>query len=144
MNNMKTKVWHKVVIGTEEQEVEVYPTETYDGIIVETKELDGTGSPRLYLNLDEMELLVTKMREMMEYVKKQSGDGIGCVNGELTMMIQMLAYHITGSSPVLTTNMGILMEGGNKTCNMTRSGVTVCLMAPSDGLGSNPNISTKN
>jgi hypothetical protein len=67
---MKTKVWYKVVIGTEEQEVEVYPTETYDGIIVETKELDGTGSPRLYLNLDEMELLITKMREMMEYVKK--------------------------------------------------------------------------
>ena len=67
---MKTKVWHKITISTEEQEVGVYPTETYDGIIVETKELDGTGSPRLYLNLDEMELLITKMREMMEYVKK--------------------------------------------------------------------------
>jgi hypothetical protein len=67
---MKTKVWHKITISTEEQEVGVYPTETYDGIIVETKELDGTGSPRLYLNLNEMELLITKMREMMEYVKK--------------------------------------------------------------------------
>jgi hypothetical protein len=67
---MKTKVWHKTTISTEEQDVSVYPTETYDGIIVETKELDGTDSPRLYLNLDEMELLITKMREMMEYVKK--------------------------------------------------------------------------
>jgi hypothetical protein len=67
---MKNKVWHKVSISTEEQEVGVYPTETFDGIIVETKELDGSGSPRMYLNIDEMEVLISKMREMMEYVKK--------------------------------------------------------------------------
>jgi hypothetical protein len=67
---MKNKVWHKVTISTEEQEVGVYPTETFDGIIVETKELDGLGSPRMYLNIDEMEVLISKMREMMEYVKK--------------------------------------------------------------------------
>jgi hypothetical protein len=68
---MKNKVWHKVSISTEEQNVEVYPTENFDGIIVETKELDDeTGSPRLYLNQDEMELLILKMCEMMEYVKK--------------------------------------------------------------------------
>jgi len=67
---MKNKVWHKVSISIEEQEVGVYPTETFDGIIVETKELDGSGSPRMYLNIDEMELLISKMREMMEYVKK--------------------------------------------------------------------------
>ena len=67
---MKNKVWHKVSISTEEQEVGVYPTETFDGIIVETKELDGSGSFRMYLNVDEMELLISKMREMMEYVKK--------------------------------------------------------------------------
>jgi hypothetical protein len=68
---MKNKVWHKVTIATEEQNVEVYPTETFDGIIVETKELDDkTESPRLYLNKDEMELLILKMREMMEYVKQ--------------------------------------------------------------------------
>ena len=67
---MKNKVWHKVQIGTKEQQnVEVYPTPTYDGIIVETKELDGTGNSRLYLNKDEVELLIIKMREMMEYVK---------------------------------------------------------------------------
>jgi hypothetical protein len=67
---MKNKVWHKVTISTGEQEVGVYPTETFDGIIVETKELDGSGSPRMYLNIDEMEVLISKMREMMEYVKK--------------------------------------------------------------------------
>jgi len=31
---------------------------------------DKTYSPRLYLTEDEMELLISKMREMMEYVKK--------------------------------------------------------------------------
>ena len=67
---MKNKVWHKTVRGTEEQNVNVYPTEGFDGIIVETKELDDkTGSSRLYLNRDEMELLIVKMREMMDYVK---------------------------------------------------------------------------
>lgn len=68
---MKNKVWHKVVIATEEQNIEIYPTETFDGIIVETFELDDkTNSPRLYLNSDEMELFIEKMREMMSYVKK--------------------------------------------------------------------------
>jgi hypothetical protein len=66
---MKNKVWNKVVIATEEQYVEIYPTETFDGIIVETKELDDkTGNSRLYLNRDEMELLIIKMQEMMKYV----------------------------------------------------------------------------
>ena len=67
---MKNKVWNKVTIATEEQEVEIFPTEGFDGIIVETKELDGRGSPRLYLNKDEMELLIIKMQEMMKYVKE--------------------------------------------------------------------------
>ena len=67
---MENKVWHKMVIATEEQNVEVYPNETFDCIIVETKELDDkTGSPRLYLNEDEMELLIAKMREMIQYIK---------------------------------------------------------------------------
>jgi hypothetical protein len=66
---MKNKVWNKVVIATEEQIVEIYPMETYNGIIVETKELDDpAGNSRLYLNEDEMELLIIKMREMMKYV----------------------------------------------------------------------------
>lgn len=68
---MNNKVWHKTTIATEEQNVEIYPTDTFDGIIVETKELDGkTGSPRLYLNKDEMELLIAKMQQMMHYVNQ--------------------------------------------------------------------------
>ena len=66
---MKNKVWHKVTISTDEQNVEVYPTEEFDGIIIETKEMDDSQSPRMYLNEDEMELLIIKMREMMNYVK---------------------------------------------------------------------------
>lgn len=66
------KLFHKVVISTEEQNVEIYPTETFDGIIVETKEIDDvTGNPRLYLSNDEMELLISKMREMMNYVNQK-------------------------------------------------------------------------
>jgi hypothetical protein len=69
---MANKVWHKIVIATEEQNVEIYPTDTYDGIIVETKELDDkTESSRIYLNEDEMEMLILKMREMMSYVKEK-------------------------------------------------------------------------
>lgn len=65
---MANKVWHKVVIATEEQNVTISPTQEYDGIIIETKELDdNTGNHRLYLNRDEMVLLMTKMREMMDY-----------------------------------------------------------------------------
>jgi hypothetical protein len=67
---MANKVWHKITIATEEQNVEIYPTDTYDGIIVVTKELDDkTENPRMYLNEDEMEMLILKMREMMNSVK---------------------------------------------------------------------------
>jgi hypothetical protein len=67
---MENKIWHKIKMDTEEQTVEVYPTDGFDGIIIETKELDGKGSPRLYLNKDEMEFLIHKMQEMMGYVNK--------------------------------------------------------------------------
>ena len=66
---MKNKVWNKTVIVTEDQDVSIYPTEQFDGIIVETRELDGDPfTSRLYLNRDEMELLIIKMQEMMNYV----------------------------------------------------------------------------
>jgi hypothetical protein len=66
---MKNKIWTKTVISTEEQNVEIYPTEEFNGIIVEVRELeDKTLSGRLYLNRDEMELLIVKMQEMMHYV----------------------------------------------------------------------------
>ena len=66
---MKNKVWHKTEISTEEQNVQIYPTGEFNGIIIETEELDGKGNPKMYLNKDEMELLILKMREMMDYVK---------------------------------------------------------------------------
>jgi hypothetical protein len=66
---MENKIHHKIEISIEEQIVEVYPTDEFDGIIIETRELDGKGSPRLYLNKDEMEFLILKMQEMMLYVK---------------------------------------------------------------------------
>ena len=66
---MKDKVWYKTVIATEEQNVQIYPTEGFDGIIIETKELDDkTLNGRLYLNKDEMNFLIIKMQEMMKYV----------------------------------------------------------------------------
>jgi len=63
------KFFHEVTIHTDEQNVTIRPTDTYDGIIVETKEMDDSNSPRLYLNESEMEFLILKMREMMNYVK---------------------------------------------------------------------------
>lgn len=66
---MKNKVWHKTVISKEEQNVEIYPNEMFDGIIVEILEVeDKTLNHKMYLNRDEMELLITKMREMFDYV----------------------------------------------------------------------------
>lgn len=68
---MKNKVWHIVTISTDEQDVSVYPAEDFNGIIIETKEIDGKTQSRskMYLNEDEMELLIVKMREMINYVK---------------------------------------------------------------------------
>jgi len=69
---MANKIWHKTIISTQDQNVEIYPNETFDGIIIETKELDiKTGNSRMYLNKDEMELLILKMSEMMAYVKNK-------------------------------------------------------------------------
>ena len=66
---MKNKLWYKIEIVTEEQTVEIYPNETFNGITVETSESFGSGSPKLYLNKEEMELLIERMIEMMKYVK---------------------------------------------------------------------------
>ena len=66
---MKNKIWNKTVISTEEQNIEIYPTEIFDGIIVEVYDVhDKTFKNRLYLNKDEMEIMIIKMQEMMKYV----------------------------------------------------------------------------
>ena len=64
-------MWHSVLIPTEEQNVTVSPTEGFDGIIIETREIDGTPSPKLYLNEEEMECLILQMRAIMEHVKNK-------------------------------------------------------------------------
>lgn len=66
---MYKRVWTKTILSTEEQNVGIYPTEEFDGIIIEIKELDDkTLNGRLYLNKNEMEVLIIKMQEMMKYV----------------------------------------------------------------------------
>ena len=68
---MTVKVSYKIVISTEEQEVTIAPTEQFDGIIIKTEELDGSGNPKLYLMRHEMEFLIIKMREMMDYLEQK-------------------------------------------------------------------------
>jgi hypothetical protein len=74
---MQNKIFHVVKISMEEQDVEIYPNETFDGIILATKELEESNTSRLYLNTDEMQLLILKMTEMMRYVqdKQAKADG---------------------------------------------------------------------
>jgi hypothetical protein len=67
---MKNKIWHKIIIATETKNINIYPTEEFDGIIVEINTLDNKVNSKLYLNEDEMDLLIIKMREMMQYVKQ--------------------------------------------------------------------------
>ena len=37
---MKNKIWHKVVIATGEQNVEIFPTEGFDGTIIQPRDDD--------------------------------------------------------------------------------------------------------
>jgi hypothetical protein len=67
---MKNKIWIQTTIATETKNINIYPTEEFDGIIVEINTLDNKVNSKLYLNEDEMELLIIKMREMMQYVKQ--------------------------------------------------------------------------
>lgn len=71
LNRLSKKVWNKTQISTDiEQNIDIMPGEGWDCIVLEITEVDKTANNRLYLNLDEMELLITKMREMMKYVKE--------------------------------------------------------------------------
>jgi hypothetical protein len=69
---MKNKVWHNVTISSEGQDVSISPNEAFNGIILSTKEVgEKNFISRLYLNSDEMELLIIKMQEMMNYVDEK-------------------------------------------------------------------------
>ncbi len=68
---MSGKVWYKTEISLDaDQNVEIYPDEGYGGIVIKGKEIESTDSYRIYLNRAEMELLISKMREMMDHVEK--------------------------------------------------------------------------
>lgn len=68
---MSGKIWYKTEISLDaDQNVEVYPDEGYGGIVIKGKEIESTDSYRIYLNRAEMELLISKMREMMDHVEK--------------------------------------------------------------------------
>lgn len=65
---MKNKIWHKVEIETEFQDISIYPTDQYDGIIIETKLSNSKTTSTINISKDEMEFMILKMREMMDYV----------------------------------------------------------------------------
>lgn len=67
---MAEKVWYKTEISlSADQSVEIYPDDGYDGIVVMGKEIDSKDSYRIYLNRNEMELLIAKMKEMMDFTE---------------------------------------------------------------------------
>lgn len=68
---MKSKIWHKVTISNESQDIEVYPDEEFEGIILHIREADKSKDLRVYLSAEEMEFLILKLREMMNYVKQE-------------------------------------------------------------------------
>jgi hypothetical protein len=68
---MNNKVWHKITISMAEQDVTIFPGEGFDHIVIQTKEIDEkTPGTRLYINAEEAEFLILKMREMINYVKQ--------------------------------------------------------------------------
>lgn len=65
---MADKVWYKVQISLEsQQDVSIHPDDGFDGIVVETVEIDDKTKHRIYLNKQEMEFLIAKMQEVMNY-----------------------------------------------------------------------------
>jgi hypothetical protein len=61
-------VWYKVQMSLEsQQDVSIQPDEGFDGIVVETVEIDDKTKHRIYLNKQEMEFLIAKMQEVMNY-----------------------------------------------------------------------------
>ena len=68
---MENKIWHKVTIHLDDQNVSVYPTDAFDEIIVEGEELDDSTKYRIYLNKKQMEFLILKMREVMDYTQQK-------------------------------------------------------------------------
>lgn len=69
---MKDKVYYtaELHVSDEGRDIVISPSEGYTGIILGIRESDEQKIyPNVYLNETEMELLIDKMRDMMNYVK---------------------------------------------------------------------------
>lgn len=66
---MENKIMHSVIVYMQEHNVEICPSEDFDGIVINTKNDDNTLGSSLYLDEQEMEFLIAKMKEVMAYVK---------------------------------------------------------------------------
>lgn len=66
------KNWITTEIFTQtEQKILIQPTPTFDGIELYTSELDGSHqSGALYINEEELPIIIEKLQEMMNYVTK--------------------------------------------------------------------------
>ena len=63
------KIFITTTIATDDQNVSIMPNETYDGIILETKEADDKLYGRMYLNKEEAELLILQIQTMIKYLE---------------------------------------------------------------------------
>lgn len=67
---MAEKVWYKTEISLRaEQNIEIYPDEGYDGIVVKGKDIHTNNSYHIYLDRNEMEFVIAKMKEMMDFTE---------------------------------------------------------------------------
>lgn len=64
------KIFITTTIATEDQNVSIMPNETFNGIILETKEVDDkTLNGRTYLSKVEAELLIIQIQNMIKYLE---------------------------------------------------------------------------
>jgi len=64
------KIWKQYIMFSEEQKIQVEPSEGFEGINLSFSESDGThDSGTLYLGEDELKALITTLQDMMNYVK---------------------------------------------------------------------------
>ena len=69
---MAENLWYKTEISLESnQEVRIYPDDGYDGIVVESVVLDNNTRCPIYLSKQEMEFVIAKMREMMDFTENK-------------------------------------------------------------------------
>lgn len=67
---MADKICYKTeILLSAEQNVEIYPSSGYNGIVIKGKDVHTNESYRIYLDRNEMEFVIVKMREMMDFTE---------------------------------------------------------------------------